>query len=419
MFVDRVRIKVTSGGGGRGCCSFRREKYVPHGGPNGGDGGDGGDVCIVADSKRSSLNNVRFHSQWIGDRGEHGRGSDEHGKRGEELLIHVPPGTVVRDWETKEVRCDLAEEGQRFVAAAGGRGGKGNARFATSTNRAPQFAELGEPGEDFEFELELKLIADLGIVGLPNAGKSTFLSRVTAANPKIADYPFTTLIPNLGVISLSDFRTMTIADIPGIIKGAAQGKGLGHDFLRHIERTKVLLFIIDTGDEDPMETLAILENELEQHSAVFRTRSRLVAFNKSDLTGYDERYASLEDRPPASHLISAVTGDGVPDLLEALWTQLEAHERAAELSGDEAVPAEAEYAYEAPYSVEATDAGYRIDGKIILRAVRMTDFENDEAVSHLERKLKKMGLFSALKRLGARGGDTIFIGDTELKYYPE
>lgn len=419
MFVDRVRIKVVSGGGGRGCCSFRREKYIPDGGPSGGDGGDGGNVYVIADSKRSSLYNVRFHSQWIGNRGVHGRGSDQHGKCGEDLLIHVPPGTLVRDWETKEILCDLAEEGQRFLAGAGGKGGKGNARFATSTNRAPRFAELGEPGEEFEYELELKLIADLGIVGLPNAGKSTFLARVTSAHPKIADYPFTTLIPNLGVISLSDFRSMTIADIPGIIEGAAQGKGLGHDFLRHIERTKVLLFLIDMGDDDPMETLAVLENELEQHSPVFRTRPRIVAFNKSDITGYAERYASLADRPADAHLISAVTGEGVPDLLEALWKLLEAHERAAELSEEDFAAPEVEYAYEAPYSVEPCDSGYRIEGKNVLRSVRMTDFENDEAVSHLQRKLKKMGLFNALKRLGARGGESIFIGDTELKYYPE
>ena len=420
MFVDRVRIKVTAGAGGNGCCSFRREKYVPKGGPDGGDGGEGGSVYIVADSHHSSLNDLRFHSNWKGKRGVHGRGSDQHGKNAEDVIIHVPPGTVIRDWKTEEIVCDLAEEGQRYCACAGGRGGKGNARFASSTNRAPRFAEKGEPGEEAEFKLELKLIADVGIVGLPNAGKSTLLSRITAANPKIADYPFTTLSPNLGVAQLSDYRSLVVADIPGIIEGAASGRGLGHDFLRHIERTKVLLFLVDAGDDDPLNTLKILENELNQHSPVFETRPREIALNKSDITENRDRYEKFSVDLKGSFFISAATGEGIDELLDALWKTLDDLRR-AERDREEAVQGEqeVEYTYEAPYSVAQTDHGYRVEGKQVLRAVRMTDFKNEEAVQHLQDKLKKMGLFRALKRLGAHEGESVLIGDVEMEFHSE
>ena len=416
MFIDRARIKVTAGAGGKGCCSFRREKYIPHGGPDGGDGGDGGDVYFVATKNLSSLLDLRYHSHWKGRRGVHGRGSDQHGKRGEESHIRVPIGTVLCDFETGEVQCDLAEEGQRFLAASGGRGGKGNARFATSTNRAPSFSELGEPGEEAEFQLELKLIADVGIVGLPNAGKSTLLSRISAAHPKIANYPFTTLSPNLGVVDMGQYRTITVADIPGLIEGAAQGKGLGHDFLRHIERTKVLLFFIDAGDEEPLETLKILEGELQQHSPVFETRPRVLAFNKADIpenqASYDEIAQTLED----THIVSAVTGQGVPELLEALWKAIE-RARAIEAGLVVETPPEVEYTYAAPYTVEERDGGFRVEGKKVVRAVRMTDFDNEEALDHLQGQLKRMGLMGALKRMGAEEGQTIFIGDFELEYH--
>lgn len=419
MFTDRVRIKVTAGAGGDGCCSFRREKYVPHGGPDGGDGGNGGSIYLVADSQLNSLNALRYHAIWKGNRGVHGKGSDRHGKTGEDTLIHVPPGTIVRDWETKEILCDLAEPGDRFLAAAGGLGGKGNARFVTSTNRTPRFAEKGEPGAEAEYEVELKLIADVGIVGLPNAGKSTLLSRITAAHPKIGDYAFTTISPNLGVVELSGYRTLTVADIPGIIEGAAEGRGLGHDFLRHIERTKILLFLIDAGDEDALDTLAVLENELAQYSAVFKDRPRLIAFNKADLPENRARYEAVAEALPDSNFISAVTGEGVAGLLEKLW---EAFDRLRTAEAEAAEPEEApevEYKYHAPYSVTPTDDGFRVEGKAVVRAVRMTDFENREAVHHLQLTLKKMGLFKALKRVGAREGESILIGDVELEYHSE
>ncbi len=416
MFIDRARIKVTAGAGGNGCCSFRREKYVPYGGPNGGDGGDGGDVIIVADSRYNSLLDVHYHPNWKGKRGVHGEGSDCHGKRGETVIIHVPLGTVVRDTETEELLADLTEEGNQFVAAKGGKGGRGNARFANSTNRVPRFAEKGEPGQEGDYLLELKLIAEVGLVGLPNAGKSTFLSHVTAANPKIGDYPFTTLSPNLGVVTLSGFRTMTVADIPGIIEGAAEGKGLGHDFLRHIERTKVLLFLIDTGDEDPRETLRVLENELSEFSEEFASRPKFVAFNKSDITENRERYDGVSAGLKRCYFISAATGDGIPELLENVWTVVDRlrQEDASniDLDGED----HAEITFNAPYILHETEDGFRVDGRRVLRVVQMTDFENEEAIQHMQYTLEKMGLFKALKRLGAHEGQTIHIGDVELEY---
>jgi GTP-binding protein len=390
---------------------------VPRGGPNGGDGGNGGSVYFVADPQCSSLLHLRFHAHWKGERGEHGQGSDCHGKTRKDALILVPAGTIVRDFATKEPRGDLVEEGQRFLAAQGGRGGRGNARFKTSTNKAPKFAELGEPGAEAEYLLELKLIAEVGIVGLPNAGKSTLLATVSAARPRIADYPFTTLSPNLGVVGLSDYRTMTLADIPGIIEGAAEGKGLGLDFLRHIERTKVLLFLIDLGDPDPVKTREVLEKELAQHSPVFAQRPRVFALNKADIPENRARFAAVAPALDPAFLISAATGEGIPPLLERLWEILEQLRR--EPAGAGIALPEHEYTYEAPFVIEKSGQGFRVGGKRVLQAVRMTNFENEEAIRYLQRKLKRMGLFKALKRMGAEDGQTIAIEDFEFEYHPD
>ncbi len=417
MFVDHVRIRVTAGHGGNGCCSFRREKYVPFGGPDGGDGGKGGDVYFAASARFSTLLDQVYHAHWKAGRGVHGMGSDCHGKSGEDLIIQVPCGTLVRDFTSGEVLADLVEEGQRFLAARGGRGGKGNPRFATSGNRAPHFAEKGEPGEDREFLLELKLIADVGFVGLPNAGKSTLLSSLSAATPKIADYPFTTLSPNLGVAPLPGYRSLTLADIPGIIEGAAQGKGLGLDFLRHIERTRVLLFLIDLGDAEPAATHTILENELAKYSPVFNERPRVLAFNKLDVTENRERISELNAQFPNAHFISAATREGVQELLETLWTEVD-RARKEEVVIPAAV-SEREYTYEAPFQIIRMPEGFRVEGKPVLRAVRMTDFDNAEAVRHLHQVLTRMGLFKALKRLGAQPGQSIFLEDVELEYHPD
>jgi GTP-binding protein len=374
-------------------------------------------VFFVATPDVSSLIKLRYHAHWKGEAGNHGQGSNRHGKTGAETTIPVPVGTLVRKLGDDEVCCDLAEPGRRFCAARGGRGGKGNARFATSTRRIPRFAERGEPGEEAEYSLELKLLADVGLVGQPNAGKSTFLARVTAALPKIADYPFTTVTPNLGVVQLDGFRTMTMADIPGIIEGAAEGKGLGHDFLRHIERTRLLLFIIDAGDEDPESALRMLEAELEQYSPVFASRPRLVAVNKIDIPENRARATEFAQTHGAAYPVSAATGEGVGTVLERAWSIVDRLRREEEITSekDEA----AEYTYESPFTVAREGGGFRVDGRPVLRAVAMTDFENSEAVSHLQNKLQRMGLFKALKRLGARPGESIYIGDTELEYRPE
>jgi GTPase len=417
MFVDRVRIRVTGGRGGNGCSSFRREKYVPRGGPNGGDGGNGGDVIIVADSRLASLLDLRYHPRWVGERGGHGQGKNRHGKKGLDTFIHVPPGTLVRDYATGEAISDLTEDGATFLAAAGGQGGKGNARFATSTNRAPRFCELGEPGEEAEYLIELKLIAEVGLVGLPNAGKSTFLASATSATPKVAGYPFTTLSPNLGVAFLSDHRSLTIADIPGIIEGAAEGKGLGHDFLRHIERTKVLLYIIDLGDDDPVRTREILDKELAQHSAAFSGRPKIVALNKADIAPHRARFEELKARFKEVFMISAATGEGVPALLEHLW-QLADELRRQDKDTVESMP-EKEYAYEPAFVIAETSEGFRVEGKRVLQAVQMTDFSNEFAVRRLQERLQHMGVFKALKRRGAEPGKAIQIGDIELEYHED
>ncbi len=418
MFVDRARINVTAGAGGNGCVSFRREKYVPRGGPDGGDGGDGGDIVLEATSRLNALNHLRYHSTWKGKRGEHGQGSDMHGKRGEEVVIPVPVGTVVKAGGTEEPLADLADEGARYVAAQGGKGGRGNARFATSTNRTPRFAEKGEPGEHAELDLELKLIADVGLVGVPNAGKSTLLAHVSAAKPKIGDYPFTTISPNLGVVELSDYRTFTVADIPGIIEGAAEGKGLGHAFLRHIERTRVLLYLIDPTLHDPAATLRTLEQELKQHDARLLSRPRILAFNKADLPEVRERYAQRAALFADAHLVSAVTGEGLDALLEALWAALQRYDR--EQAGVELVePVVTEHTYEPPFTIHRETDGFSVEGRKVVRAVRMTDFTNNEAVRHLDRTLKKMGLYRALEKMGAEEGETIHIDDVELEYRAE
>jgi GTP-binding protein len=344
-------------------------------------------------------------------------GKDCHGHRGKDLLIPVPMGTLVRDLNTNEILADLVEEGQRYVAARGGRGGRGNARFTSSTNRAPKFAEHGEPGGTAEYALELKLIAEVGIVGLPNAGKSTLLASISAARPKIGSYAFTTLSPNLGVVSLSDHRTMTVADIPGIIEGAAEGKGLGHDFLRHIERTKVLLFLIDLGDGDPEETYRILEEELSRHSKVFLGRPRVVALNKADVTENRERYDELTAEFDEPFLISGVTGEGVPDLLEHLWQQVELVRNLPDETVVE-LP-ERSYVYEAPYTIEKVPGGFRIAGPRVIQAARMVNFDNEEALRYFHNRLQRLGVLKALHRMGAQEGQTIFIEDFELEYHPD
>ncbi|NIR52434.1 GTPase ObgE [candidate division KSB1 bacterium] len=324
MFVDRAKIRVRAGAGGSGCVSFRREKYVAKGGPDGGDGGEGGDVILVADPKLSTLldfkNRPVFHAQ----RAQHGKGSNKHGKNGEDLVIKVPLGTVVKEVGFGDILGDLVEVGQRLVVAKGGRGGRGNARFVSSTNQAPRKWEPGEYGEEKEVELELKLIADVGLVGLPNAGKSTLLSRLSAATPKIADYPFTTLSPNLGVVKYRDVGSFVIADIPGLIEGAHLGKGLGTEFLRHIERTKILIILLDCSRDCLQQDYDILKQEMKEYNVQLVDRSQIVVLTKIDLCpnlDFSEFEASLS--VPVCK-ISSVTGFGLAQLNDLMWEHLQA-----------------------------------------------------------------------------------------------
>ncbi len=323
MLIDLARILCRSGKGGAGCISFRREKYVPKGGPDGGDGGKGGDVWLLVDAHVRTLLDCREQPRYRAGGGRAGSGNNKTGRNGEDLVVRVPPGTVVKDAETGELLADLVKDGDRFQAAKGGRGGRGNARFATATHQAPRRADPGEAGEERTVELELKLIADVGLVGLPNAGKSTLLSRISRARPKVADYPFTTLEPNLGIVSLEAERTFVVADLPGLIEGAAAGKGLGLQFLRHVERTRVLVYLVDASSADPAATLALLEREIVGYSAALAEKPYRVALSKADLLPPEE-HATLSARVglPGARLISAHSGEGVRALLEDLWTTI-------------------------------------------------------------------------------------------------
>ena len=340
MFVDEVDIKVAAGSGGRGCLSFRREKRVPRGGPNGGDGGSGGSIYLVASLHHNTLVNYRFHPEFEAERGGHGEGSNRQGATGRDLELEVPVGTEVYEKtpEGEFVRiADLTEPGERVLVAHGGRGGLGNAHFATATNRAPRKTQPGEEGEQKELRLKLKLLADVGLVGFPNAGKSTLISRISAARPKIAEYPFTTLSPHLGVVSLSDDRSFVVADVPGLIEGAHEGQGLGHQFLSHLERTRVLVHVIDVSSasgRDPVDDFEVIQRELSLYRGtnergtvpLFADRPRIAAANKIDALDDPERLTRLEahlrKRQVPLYKISAVTGEGIPQLLEAMWREL-------------------------------------------------------------------------------------------------
>lgn len=319
MFIDYAKIEVKAGQGGSGCMSFRREKHVPKGGPDGGDGGKGGDIRVVADRNLHTLIDFRYKRIYKAKRGEHGQGSGKHGKSSPDLLIKVPVGTIIREFKTKEIICDLTEGQQSYVVARGGRGGRGNARYATATNRAPRDWEVGYGGQEKLLELELKLLADIGLVGLPNAGKSTLLSVISAARPKIADYPFTTLQPNLGIVKYKDYQSYVVADIPGLIEGAHEGKGLGHRFLKHIERTRALAFLIDSTDEDPEATFKVLFRELEAFSRIIVKKSFIIVFTKTDIL---MKPSEIPDFPGAHSVmhISAVTGENLDKLKDEFFS---------------------------------------------------------------------------------------------------
>lgn len=326
MFIDRAKIYVKAGDGGDGAVSFRREKYIPRGGPDGGDGGKGGSVAFVVDPSMRTLLDFRYRRHLKAERGGNGAGRNRTGKSGRDLLIPVPAGTIVSDVDTGDELGDLIAEGDRLIVAKGGKGGRGNARFASSTRRTPRIAEKGEPGEERTLRVDLKVIADVGLVGLPSAGKSTLLSRLTAANPRVASYPFTTLNPNLGVVN-REGNTFIIADIPGIIEGAHEGKGLGLEFLRHVERTRVLVYVVDVGSSDPIGDLTTLEREIQIYSEALARKVKVVVANKMDLPGAEKGFKRLKEalfaRSTACHPISALTGEGVEDLVDQIHSLLE------------------------------------------------------------------------------------------------
>jgi GTPase len=342
-FIDEVKIRVIAGDGGRGCISFRREKFIPRGGPNGGNGGKGGDVIALADPQLTTLLDLRYQKQYKAGRGEHGLGKDQHGKTGDDRIIKVPVGTLIRDAGTGELIGDLKEAGQQVIVAAGGRGGKGNAHFVSSTNRSPRFAQPGEAGGDKELEIELRLLADVGIIGLPNAGKSTLIAAISAVRPKIADYPFTTLVPNLGVVGYGEGKSFVVADIPGLIEGAHEGHGLGDKFLRHVTRTSVLIHLLDASNidaKDPLAEWKTVNRELELFDPELGKKSQIVVANKIDLPAGKNHVKLLAKKLPKSnqplHAISAVTTEGVRALVQYVGIRLEEIKQQDETGGDAA-----------------------------------------------------------------------------------
>ncbi|QGU00032.1 GTP-binding protein Obg [Candidatus Syntrophocurvum alkaliphilum] len=417
MFVDEAKIYLKAGDGGNGITAFRREKYVPMGGPAGGDGGRGGDIIFISDEGLRTLMDFKYKKHFKAKRGAHGQGKNMHGAKGEDLIIKVPVGTIVKDDDTDEVIADFTEPNQELVIANGGRGGKGNARFSTSTNKAPSFAENGFPGEERWIRLELKLLADVGLVGFPNAGKSTLISKVSAARPKIADYPFTTLVPNLGVVETKNKNSFVIADIPGLIEGAHQGTGLGHDFLKHIERTRVLIFILDAAQIDGrnvMDDYNTLRFELEMFNEDLLKRPYLIVANKMDVAEAKENIKELEENfNDKLFKISAVTGEGVDILIEKAYELVESVP-IEKYVGEERVVRK--YKEEVPFEIEVINGIYLVSGERIEKLIAITNFDNDEAVKRFQRTIDTMGLEDALKDKGIQEGDVVIIGNIEFEY---
>ena len=449
-FTDQVRIQVKSGNGGAGCTSFRREAHVPKGGPDGGDGGRGGDIVIVADATVSTLIDYRYKHHFKAQKGTHGQGKRMHGANGEDLILKVPVGTVVRlldeDLEPCEEIADLTHNGERVIVAKGGRGGRGNTHFVTPTRRAPSFSELGEPTDPFWIELEMKLMADAALVGMPSVGKSSLIACMSAARPKIADYPFTTLTPNLGMVRYGDL-SFTVADVPGLIEGAAEGKGLGHEFLRHVERTALILHVVDlTGGlegRDPVEDYEIIKRELELYAPELADRPVIVVGNKVDVPGTEKNLERLRAHvraesdelserlldegidianPIPFFAVSAVTQTGIDSLIAATATEVHRlREQAAEdpmpeydqiwehkrLERDRAIEVEQEESH-----------AWRVRGRGVERMVVQTEWDNDEAVAFLQRRMERAGVERALTAAGAHAGDEVRIMDIAFEFEP-
>lgn len=421
MFYDQARIYVKSGDGGDGMISFRREKFVPLGGPDGADGGPGGDIIFVVNPNMNSL--ARYHKQvhFRAENGGHGGTRNKTGATGADLVLEVPPGTTIRDAESGELLADLVSEDDRVTILAGGRPGRGNARFASSTNQAPRIAERGEPGRERWLTLELKLIADVGIVGVPNAGKSTLLSAVSAARPRIDSYPFTTLQPNLGVVEVGDGETMVWADIPGLIEGASAGVGLGHDFLRHVERTRVLIHLLDGAASDPLEDWAMINQELALYDVRMEEKPQIVVFNKMDLPDAQAWEPLIAERIEAEglpfHAISAATGEGVRDLVFKVYRLLQEAPPVRLYQDEDELPVIRPEEDEEMWRIFRVEDGvWRVRGKKIERIAAQTYFEFDATAERFQRILDKMGISAALREAGVEEGDTVIIGDETLEW---
>lgn len=422
MFIDRARIFVQSGKGGDGMSSFRHEKFVPKGGPNGGDGGQGGNVVLVADRNVNTLVDFRFRRLFKAKPGGKGEGSNKYGRNAEDLLITVPVGTIVKDEETGQVMADLSRDGQRAIVAKGGRGGRGNWHFRTSANRTPTFAERGEPGEERWLRLELKVLADVGLLGYPSVGKSSILRKVSAAQPEVAAYHFTTLNPILGVVNLPDHRSFVMADIPGLIDGASEGVGLGHDFLRHIERTKILIHVVDVSGiegRDPIEDYEKINAELAKYSDKLARKRQVVAANKIDLLGDSDNLERLMDYMAAHGVevypICAMTGEGMDKLLERGWTMLEEYVEEPDETTEEVV-------YKAQnkpdFEVKRDDDGaFVITGARIENLVAMTNFDDDQSLRRFQRIWRYMELDKLLQEHGIQDGNTVRIYSMEFEYH--
>lgn len=424
MFVDQVQVYVKAGDGGNGMVAFRREKYVPKGGPAGGDGGNGGDVVFEVDEGLNTLMDFRYQKHFKASRGENGMSKGQHGKNADPLIVKVPPGTTVKDADTGEVIADLIEHRQQAVIAKGGRGGRGNIRFATPRNRAPEIAENGEPGQERYIQLKLKLLADVGLVGFPSVGKSTLLSVVTAAKPKIADYHFTTLVPNLGVVETEDHRSFVMADLPGLIEGAHEGVGLGHQFLRHVERTRVIVHVIDmSGMEgrDPFEDYLTINKELKEYDERLSERPQMVVANKMDMPEAEEHLNVFRKKLSDDiqvFPISAITRQGLKEWLFALADLLERipKENLYEPENEDRVVYKFEKEEE-PFQISRDpDGAFVLSGDRIEKLFKMTDFSRDESIQRFSRKLRKMGVDDALRKKGAKDGDTVRLLEYEFEF---
>lgn len=426
MFIDHVGIHVKAGNGGNGIVAYRREKYVPFGGPAGGDGGRGADVIFEVDEGLRTLMDFRYQRHFKASHGANGQSQNKHGRGAEDLVLKVPPGTIIRKQDSDEILADLTQHGARAVVARGGRGGRGNSRFASARNPAPDFAENGEPGEDFDISLELKLLADVGLVGFPSVGKSTLLSAVTSATPKIGAYPFTTIKPNLGVVETKDGRSFVMADLPGLIEGASEGTGLGHQFLRHIERTKVIVHLIDissTDGRDPIEDYHTIREELALYNEALMERPELIVLNKSDLVDDDktiDEFKSSVDTDSEIILISAATHENLDQLLykvAELLDRVESEEEATEIdTSDHRVVYRHEKSPDLFTITRDDDAAYVVSGETIERAFKMTDFNNESAVRRFARQMRSLGIDDALRERGIENGDTVRILGGEFEF---